>query len=273
MRTRQSTSAADVLAAYRELKSAVLVAGRFGLSPRWIRTILHKKCGLGALPSSGTPRVLKRWRLNPFTIKRERLIGLLEQFGNSVPDAAKSLRCSSKALNRRLRQLNLSVESDKKKRILAEIEPERLRELFHQHNNNTVELSKTLGVHRTTLLREFRVHGIKAQPGVRKFPYTYEWLHLQYVTKKLTVDEIAAQIGVCRQALWRQLVRYGIPRRPSPRCPPPQPTKMLLSREDLEKIFLDKSQTSAMMARAAGVSVSVFYRALRRYGIKTMRSA
>jgi transposase len=90
------------------------------------------------------------------------------------------------------------------------------------------------------------------------------WLRARYVRDVMTLQEVAAVVGVSRQVVARALERYGIPRR--------RPARRIVRQELtdaawLRRRYVDQRLTTVEIAAQLGVAPKTVNGALRRLGI------
>jgi hypothetical protein len=77
-------------------------------------------------------------------------------------------------------------------------------------------MAKALGICQSTLQREFRRRGFKAcRTGQRKWLWSKAQLERWYNEYGMSIQDICDLTGLTHNTVWKQMVNFGIPRRPA----------------------------------------------------------
>lgn len=126
------------------------------------------------------------------------------------------------------------------------------------------EVAKKLGCGQTSIANEIKRNCITERHSTsarRKLLFTRDQLHSFYVEQKLSSRQIAKLVGGHKGNVRYWLKKYGIPRRAGGKI------RREIDKRRLRRLYLKEEMPIRLIAEEFGVSVSLVYNRLKRFGI------
>ena len=158
----------------------------------------------------------------------EELVELYVRQGLTIREVATHLGVSNREVWLRLKDAGIPRRSVGVPGTV--LDPVILRELYVRDGLSMTQVAARLGVGRSVVVRNLRVHDIAR--GERR-RLSKEVLEELYLSQGLSAEAIAARAGVRREHVLADLRHWGLPRRHGGRVPKP------LTREFAERVYRD----------------------------------
>lgn len=144
--------------------------------------------------------------------------------------------------------------------------PYEMLQKFQSGELTVKEISKMTGTDISVIYDRLKEHGIR--PPGRRIDLPRDMLVKMYVDEKMAADQIADRMGVGKHLVYRNLERYGIPKRPTnseKRMAEPD-------KQTLEQMYVQGRMTVPDIGRELGCSKYTVYRCLEKHGIRRRKS-
>lgn len=95
------------------------------------------------------------------------------------------------------------------------IPKEELIRLYVEEKKSACEIAKIYGTSHSTILEKLRKYGIEIRPNKKlvNVENLKEMLENMYLKRELSISQIAKEFGVTKEAIWRWMNKFNIPRR------------------------------------------------------------
>jgi AraC-like DNA-binding protein len=182
-------------------------------------------------------------------------------------EIAKIVGCSSSAVLRNMADFGIEA---RQYRVQELQDANWLHEQYVEKGMSAPQIAEAIGCQGDAVRFAMRRHGIRTRAGgakglfARKHPILRDgrWLRNEYVDKKRTVRDIAAEAGCSTALVLKALGRTGIDRRHNQVLIPE-----LKSAEWLSRQYVDERRSAQSIADELGCSKHSVYRALKRNGM------
>ncbi len=140
-----------------------------------------------------------------------------------------------------------------------------LEQKYLVEKKTAAEIAKDLGVDAHLVNTNLHRAGIPVRPTNNKprVIIPKEDLVRMYEKEGLTASDIGRKFGCHPVLVWRRLKKYGIPRRNSGTI-----SRTIISKETLQRMYVDERKSASMIAREWGYSEGTVLKRLEEYGFE-----
>lgn len=193
-------------------------------------------------------------------IQKDVLERLYVEERRSAPDIARDLGVKPNVVYSRLREYGIARRT---RRIDLPVKV--LEQKYLAEKKTAAQIAKELGVDAALVTTNLHRAGIPVRPtnSRPRIIIPKEDLVRMYQKEGLTTSDIGRKLGCDPKLVWRRLKKYGIPRRNSGTV-----SRTILTKEALQRMYVDERKSAAMIARAMGCSDGTVLNRLKEYGFE-----
>ena len=193
-------------------------------------------------------------------IQRDVLERLYVEERRSAPDIARELGVKPNVVYGRLREYGIARRT---RRIDLPVKV--LEQKYLVEKKSAAEIAKDLGVDVALVNTNLHRAGIPVRPTNNRprIIIPKDDLVRMYQNEGLTISDIGRKLGCDPSVVWRRLKKYGIPRRNSGTI-----SRTIITKEALQRMYVDERKSAAMIAREMGHSDVTVWNRLKEYGFE-----